>query len=246
MKLLKQILDSVASKTFGVRRCSFENIVGNVDTKLILNKAILSERPIHVLLYGKPGSAKTMFLTEIMRRLKNSYFIVGSNTTKAGLVNQLFENEPKYLLIDEIDKMNGNDQVSLLNLMETGIISETKVNKTRHLELESWVFATANRCEKIIEPLLSRFVVLEIPDYTFEEFKEIAVSKLGKEKIGKYMAAFIARKVWYELSSKDVRDVIKVGRLTETFADVESVIRIMKGPLAEIEINTIDSKTRTK
>ena len=128
MKLLKQILNSVASKTFSVRRCSFKNIVGNVDTKLILNKAILSRKPVHVLLVGKPGCAKTMFLTEIMRHHKTSYFVVGSNTTKAGLVNQLFERQPKYLLIDEIDKMNNSDQNSLLHLMETGIISETKIN----------------------------------------------------------------------------------------------------------------------
>ena len=153
MKLLKQILDSVASKTFSVRRCSFENIVGNDDTKSILNKAILSRKPVHVLLVGKPGCAKTMFLTEIMRRLKNSYFIVGSNTTKAGLINQLFEKEPKYLLIDEIDKMSRDDQVSLLHLMETGIISETKIRKTRQMDLTSWVFATANSCDKIIQPL---------------------------------------------------------------------------------------------
>ena len=125
MKLLKQILESVASKTFSVRRCSFENIVGHSDIKLIFNKAILSDRPIHILLVGKPGSAKSMFLTEILHSIKDSYFIVGSNSTKAGLVNQLFEKEPKYLLIDELDKMNGNDQVSLLHLMETGIISET-------------------------------------------------------------------------------------------------------------------------
>jgi holliday junction DNA helicase RuvB len=118
MKLLKQFLASVSCNMFS-NRCSFENIVGNNDIELVLNKAILSERPIHVLLVGKPGCAKTMFLTEIMRRLKNSYFTVGSNTTKAGLVNQLFEEEPKYLLIDELDKMSGNDQVSLLHLMET-------------------------------------------------------------------------------------------------------------------------------
>lgn len=148
MKLLKQILDSVASKTFSVRRCSFENIVGNVDTKSILNKAILSRKPVHVLLVGNPGCAKTMFLTEIMYSIKKSYFTVGSNTTKAGLVNQLFEKEPKYLLIDELDKMSGNDQVSLLHLMETGLISETKFNKTRQMELTSWVFATANSRQK--------------------------------------------------------------------------------------------------
>src|SRR5438093_3455544 len=116
MKLLKQILDSVASKTFSVRRCSFENIVGNVDTKLILNKAILSRKQVHVLLVGKPGCAKTMFLKEIIHRIKESYLIVGSNSTKAGLVNQLFERRPKFLLVDELDKMSGNDQTSLLHL----------------------------------------------------------------------------------------------------------------------------------
>lgn len=80
---------------------------------------------------GSLGSAKTMFLTEVMSKLKQGYFTVGSNTTKAGLVNQLFEERPKYLLIDELDKMSNIDQVSLLHLMETEIISETKVKKTR-------------------------------------------------------------------------------------------------------------------
>jgi holliday junction DNA helicase RuvB len=228
MKLVKQFLASVSCNIFSPRRCSFENVIGNNDVKLILNKAILSERPVHVLLYGKPGSAKTMFLTEIMRRLKNSYFIVGSNTTKAGLVNQLFEKEPKYLLIDELDKMNGNDQVSLLHLMETGIISETKVKKTREMELTSWVFATCNNNENIIEPLLSRFLVLEVPEYTFEEFVCIAVSRLGKENFDIYTAAFIAKKVWHELGSKDVRDVIKVGRLANDSQAVSNVIEIIK------------------
>jgi len=228
MKLLKQIFDSLSCKPFSVRGCGFKNIVGNDDIKLILNKAVLSKRPIHILLVGPPGSAKTMFLTEIMRRLKNSYFIVGSNTTKAGLVNQLFENEPKYLLIDELDKMGGSDQVSLLHLMETGIISETKIDKTRQMALTSWVFATANSSEKIIEALLSRFLVLEIPEYTFEQFTEIAVSRLTKEKVDKQVASVIAEKVWNELDSRDIRDVVKVGRLSNSTEEVSFVVGIMK------------------
>ncbi len=228
MKLLKQILDSVASKTSSVRRCSFENIVGHSDIKLIINKAILSERPLHILLTGKPGCAKTLFLTEIMQRLKSSLFVVGSNTTKAGLVNQLFEKRPKFLLVDELEKMNNADQVSLLHLMETGIISEAKINKTRQIELTSRVFATANSCQKIIEPLLSRFVVLEIPKYTFDEFREIAVTKLVNEKVDKNIASLIAEKVWYELDSKDIRDVVKLGRLSDDIQEVSSLVDIMK------------------
>jgi Holliday junction DNA helicase RuvB len=213
---------------FSSRRYGFEAIVGHTDIKLILNKAILSERPIHVLLYGKPGCAKTMFLTEMMRRLKNSYFIVGSNTSKAGLVNQLFEKEPKYLLIDELDKMNANDQVSLLHLMETGIISETKFKKTRQLELQSWVFGSANITERIIEPLLSRFLVLEVPDYTLEEFTNIAINKLAKEKISRETATIIAQKVWTELDSRDIRDVVKVARLVTNQEDISDITSIMK------------------
>ncbi len=228
MKLVKQFLASVSCNMFSPRRCGFENILGNDDIKLILNRAILSERPVHILLIGRPGCAKTMFLIEMMRRLKNSYFIVGSNTTKAGLVNQLFEKEPKYLLIDELDKMNGNDQASLLHLMETGIISETKVGKTRGMELSSWVFATCNNSEKIIEPLLSRFVVLGVPEYSFEEFVRVAVSKLGKENIDIYTAAFIAKKVWHELGSKDIRDVIKIGRLTSNIQEVPFIVTVLK------------------
>jgi len=177
---------------------------------------------------GSPGSAKTMFLTEIIRQHKDSYFVVGSNTTKAGLVNQLFERRPKFLLIDELEKMTSTDQTALLNLMETGIISETKIKKTRQTELTSWLFATANSCKKIIEPLLSRFLLLEIPEYTFDEFTEIAVTKLGKENVNKYIASNIAESVWNELGSKDIRDVMKVGRLASSSEEVSFVVKMLK------------------
>ena len=168
-----------------------------------------------------------MFLTEIMRRLKNSYFIVGSNTTKAGLVNQLFEKERKYLLIDELDKMSNNDQVSLLDLMETGIISETRINKTRQTRLISWVFATANSCDKIIQPLLSRFAVLEIPEYTLEEFTEIAITRFASENVKECTAQVIAGKVWNELGSRDIRDVVKVARLASSIEEIPFVVGIL-------------------
>jgi MoxR-like ATPase len=61
----------VSRNVFSSRGCPFENIVGNDDIKLILNKAILSEQRIHIDLVGKPGCAKTMFLTYIWTALKN-------------------------------------------------------------------------------------------------------------------------------------------------------------------------------
>jgi Holliday junction DNA helicase RuvB len=229
MKLLKQSLTGLWKDILHVNRpCRYEEIVGHDDIKQIFQKAILSKKPVHLLLVGSPGSAKTMFLTEVIQHEKPSYFIVGSNTTKAGLVNQLFERRTKFLLVDELEKMNRTDQTALLHLMETGIISETKVNKTRQMELTSWVFATANSCEKIINPLLSRFVVLDIPEYTFEQFREIAISRLAKEKVCKGVASVIAERVWNELGSRDIRDVLKIGRLTDNINEVSDIVDIIK------------------
>jgi Holliday junction DNA helicase RuvB len=164
----------------------------------------------------------------MMRDYKSSYFVVGSNTSKAGLVNQLFERRPKFLLIDELEKMSITDQTALLHLMETGIISETKISKTRQIELSSWVFATANSCNKIIQPLLSRFTILEMPEYTLEEFTEVSITRLAKENIKENNARFIAEKVWNELGSKDIRDVIKVGRLVSNIQEISPIVRMMK------------------
>jgi len=210
------------------RPAIFEEIVGHSDIKQIFVIAMGSKKPVHLLLLGQPASAKTMFLTEIMRHYKDSYFVVGSNTTKAGLVNQLFERRPRFLLIDELEKMSITDQTALLHLMESGIISETKFNKTRQMELTSWVFATANSCNKIIEPLLSRFVILEIPEYTFEEFIEIALVRLEKETVDQSLAKIIADKVWSELGSKDIRDVVKVARLASSKEEVSFVVKMLK------------------
>jgi hypothetical protein len=76
--------------------------------------------------------------------------------------------------------MSITDQTSLLHLMETGIISETKVNKRRQMQLKCWVFATSNSYANLIEPLLSRFVILIMPEYSFDEFIEIASGRLRK------------------------------------------------------------------
>jgi Holliday junction DNA helicase RuvB len=226
MAILNQILNSVWNKSLHNEK-RFDEIIGHDDVKIIFNKALLSKKPVHILLVGKPGTAKTMFLTEVMQSIKHSYFVVGSNSTKAGIVNLLFERKPKYLLIDEIDKMNGTDQTSLLDLMETGIISETKIKKTREMELTSWVFATANSIKTIMEPLLSRFLILEIPEYTYEQFRELAVRKLTNEKVDENIVSLIAEKVWQDLGSKNIRDVIKISRLANNAKEVSFIVDIL-------------------
>jgi Holliday junction DNA helicase RuvB len=50
--------------------------------------------------------------------------------------------------------MNKKDQTSLLNLMESGILSELKHNQQRTTQLKTWVFASCNSTDKLLPPLL--------------------------------------------------------------------------------------------
>jgi MoxR-like ATPase len=142
----------------------------------------------------------------------------------------LFENRPHSLLIDELETMSYDTQESLLNLMETGIISETKRTYSRETQLDNIkVFATSNDTKNLLSPLLSRFIVLNIPPYTDEEFVEIAVQRLTSEEgISEEFAAEIAKQVIQKMDRKDLRDCIKVARIARTLEEVASIISIMK------------------
>jgi MoxR-like ATPase len=102
-----------------------------------------------------------MFLQSLVR-LHDSYFVDGGNSSKAGLLDYMFDNKPKYLLTDKIDKMSSKDQSFLLNLLGTGIVTETKHGKTRTTNLKTSVFATSNNITKIISPLQSRFFLVKL------------------------------------------------------------------------------------
>jgi len=151
----------------------FDEIIGHESIKKLFSLALRSNEPTHILLGGPPASAKTMFLISLRQDLKDSYFIDGGNTTKAGILDYLFKNCAPYLLIDEIDKMSPRDQTFLLNLMETGIIAETKYGKTRQAEIKTSVFATCNDPGKLSSPLQARFFVVHLEPYTYEQFCDI-------------------------------------------------------------------------
>jgi MoxR-like ATPase len=158
--------------------------------------ALGSTEPVHILLSGQPASAKTLFLQSLMP-LKDSYFVDGSNTTKSGMIDYIFDNKPKYLLIDEIDKMASKDQTFLLNLMETGIVSETKHRKTRAItNVKTWVFATSNNILKVMPPLQSRFFVVNLEPYSYEQFYNIVIRLLTEQYRVKEIAEATANAIW--------------------------------------------------
>src|ERR687892_2312328 len=205
----------------------FESIVGYSDVKRIFDLSLSSEKPVHLLLVGPPASAKTLFMVECMR-LERSYFTLGSHSTKSGMIDYLFDKRPRYLIVDEIEHMPMKDQTALLSLMETGIVSETKYQRTRNTHLKTWVFATSNATDRMLTPLLSRFVVLHFKQYSFGSFQDIAVHILAQEGISSEIASASADAVWRKMRSKDIRDCMKIGRLAKIKEDVDWIADTLK------------------
>lgn len=205
----------------------FESIIGYDDIKKIFKMSLSSDRAVHILLVGPPASAKTLFMLEFLK-LERSYFTLGSHSTKAGMIDYLFDFRPRYLLVDEIEHMPYKDQTSLLSIMETGIITETKSQKTRSTQLKTWIFATCNNKEKLLSPLLSRFIIFHLKPYNFSKFIEVSNGILIKNDVPFDVANEISRVVWNKLKSRDIRDCIKIARLAKTIEDVEWIAKTLK------------------
>ena len=206
----------------------FPNVVGYPDIKKLLLKSVVSKEPINILLTGPPSSSKTIFLLEMLGGLDQTYFIDAVSASGAGMAEHLFTKNTKYLLIDEIDKMKKNDQAALLNVMETGILSETKLKgKTRQKKMKLWIFATSNDVERLSAPLRSRFMELHLEEYTFEEFIEIVRRLLWKRYgLDVTISEKIGYAVWNKIKSKDVRDAIHIAKLAKSSADVDWLVDV--------------------
>jgi MoxR-like ATPase len=142
------------------------------------------------------------------------------------LIDYLFEHpETRVICIDELDKLQKSDQTALLNLLESGILCSTKVRKTRSIKMDGVkVFATSNSVDGLVLALRSRFLELELPEYTWETFLEIAQRLLRKRYgLDEITSAKVAEVVWSSLQTRDLRDALAIGKLAKSTEDVEFI-----------------------
>src|ERR687885_1770376 len=201
----------------------FSNIEGLDDIKEMMLRALESHERAHTLLIGPPACAKSLFMLEIEKFLGTKvYFAEGSITTKAGIQRFVAE----IIIIDEIDKMPIKDQEGLLTIMERGEFTSTKVRNTKTVRANIAIFATSNSTERLSKPLLSRFTVFEIPEYTYPEFEGISTRIVNK--LPQNTVIQIASSVW-KSGSRDIRDVLKIAKLcnhSDTEEDINRLISI--------------------
>jgi len=211
----------------GIPEDLFSVVIGYDDVKSVMQRALELEARVHWLLVGPPASAKTLFLL-CLERLPASGYILGSRMSRAGLSDYLIESKPRYLLIDEVDKLPSKDLAPLLSLCETGRVIETLYGRRREETLDTIVFAAANRIEALPREVVSRFETLHFKEYTRPQFTDVCIRLLEREDVDIQLGTYIAEQVWGTLRNRDVREALRISRLSETKADVDDVVSVLR------------------
>ena len=116
------------------------------------------------------------------------------------------------------------DQEGLLTMMERGEFTSTKVRNTKTVRANIAIFATSNSAGRLSKPLLSRFTVFEIPEYSYPEFESISVRIV--KKLPQSTIIQIASSVW-KTGSRDIRDVLKIAKLCNPSDGEDDITRLI-------------------
>lgn len=86
------------------------------------------------------------------------------------------------------------------------------------------IITTCNKTKKLKEPLLSRFAVIEMKQYTPEEFRNVVIELMPKNPLSGYICdqILLSRKV------PTVREALRIGQLARTPEEVQRYLEIIK------------------
>ncbi|RLG73281.1 MAG: hypothetical protein DRO11_00110, partial [Methanobacteriota archaeon] len=205
----------------------FDEILGHDDLKTVIVNALNSPRSVNILLVGPPASAKSLFL-EAISRCPGAVYTFGESTSKAGLAQLLIDKKPRILIIDEFHNMAREDMAILLGLAD-GKVVRTKADQTANLQLDTKVFAAANRLKNIPEEVLSRFLKFELPHYTPKQFRQVVIHVLRIEGVETQLAEYIADRM-IEAKVMDPRQAKYLSRIAKTPSMVDLIISRLKHP----------------
>jgi Holliday junction resolvasome RuvABC ATP-dependent DNA helicase subunit len=102
-------------------------------------------------------------------------------------------------------------------------LSSTKVKRIAEIEFKGIkLFATSNDIDKLTKPLRSRLIELRLPEYSEMEFTDIVIRLThSRYKLNEEISKEIARVVWHEMGTKDIRDTLQLSKLVTNLEDVK-------------------------
>ena len=98
------------------------------------------------------------------------------------------------------------------------------------------IYATSNDTSNILTPLLSRFIKLNLPEYSLETFIEICHKLLSRkyDKDHETIQAII-QYVWEH--TRDVREAIAIAKIVDTSDEVNSIASTLRRYSNEMTTN---------
>lgn len=214
-----------------------------------------------LLLIGPAGTGKSQIAYAVARILKLPWTtldmssindpeqLTGSSriyaNAKPGIIMEAFSiagQSNLVFIINELDKAaagkgNGNPADVLLTLLDNLGFTD---NYIECMIPTGGVYpiATANDKEQISAPLMSRFAVIEIPDYTTEE-KKVIFSEYALPKVLKRIGM---EKKECMLTMEGLDAVIEIHKNTSGIRDLEQAAEhIAANALYQIEVNHVDT-----
>jgi ATP-dependent Lon protease len=249
------------------RRILDEELYGMERVKQRIIETIIQINRTHtlpaygILLIGPAGTGKSQIAYAVARILKLPWTtldmssindpeqLTGSSriysNAKPGIIMEAFSMAGEsnlVFIINELDKAasgkgNGNPADVLLTLLDNLGFTD---NYIECMIPTSGVYpiATANDRDQISAPLMSRFAVIEIPDYTAEE-KKVIFSKFALPKVLKRMGLQEGECV---MTEEGLDALIEIYANTSGIRDLEQAAEhIAANALYQIEVNHVDS-----
>ncbi len=249
------------------RRILDEELYGMERVKQRIMETIIQINRTHtlpaygLLLIGPAGTGKSQIAYAVARILKLPWTtldmssindpeqLTGSSriyaNAKPGIIMEAFSMAGEsnlVFIINELDKAasgkgNGNPADVLLTLLDNLGFTDNYM-ECMIPTVGVYPIATANDRDQISAPLMSRFAVIEIPDYTPEE-KKIIFSEYVLPKVMKRIGM---RREECILTEDGLEAVVEIYRNTSGIRDLEQAAEhIAANALYQIEVNGVKS-----
>jgi replicative DNA helicase Mcm len=160
-EIVEKLKDSIAPSVWGydeIKKSLLLQLFGGVQKRK--KDGQLARGDIHIMMIGDPGVAKSVILNFMVNISPKGRYVVGKSTSGAGLTASVVKDEylkgfsleagamvlanKGLVCIDELEKMNEQDQSSMHEAMEQQTVTINKANIQATLNAQTSVLAAAN------------------------------------------------------------------------------------------------------
>lgn len=208
----------------------FDNLVGHEEKVKWIRKTIEEDLNVHHLLYGEPGSGKSVILDEI-HKLQGARRVVmaGNQASAAGIRDIVLDEHPDYLVVEEIEKGSKADREALMTICGQGYVTKTKSGESLEIQVDTTVIAAGNQLGKITpESLRRRFNKIPFEKYNEEEYADVCAGVLPDQcDVSAEFAREVAHEIYRLTKSTSVRRAERVARLCDDIDEVGELLDIV-------------------